>query len=227
MKIFHELLDMVYPRYCVGCDALLEQDEVLCTSCMDELPYTGFFGQDSNPVKEIFYGRTDIEHAGSLLFYTKDSLVQRLLFDLKYRQNKKAGKLFGYLLARTLQKTTWIKKIDLLVPMPVHKKKALERGYNQAAIIAGEVAAQLHIPMNENAVVKAVHTDTQTHKTREDRWASMQHVFEIKAAGDLQGRHVLLIDDVLTTGATLEVCGSELLKVKDLKLSVATVAYAI
>lgn len=227
MPLFHDLLDMIYPRYCLGCDALLEQEEVLCAGCMNELPFTHFFETAANPVKEIFYGRIVAENAGSLLFYTKDSLTQRLLFDLKYRRNEMAGKFLGRLLAAALQQTNFINGIDVIVAMPMHPKKERERGYNQATIIAKELSQHLSVPFDDKAVVKSIHTETQTHKTREDRWHSMQHIFKIKEEGVLRGKHILLVDDVLTTGATLEVCGNEILKVPDAKLSIATAAYAL
>ncbi|ANI88059.1 hypothetical protein A9P82_01210 [Arachidicoccus ginsenosidimutans] len=227
MPLFRDLLDMIYPRYCVGCDALLENEEVLCVECMDELPYTDFFQTDDNPVKEIFFGRIKVEHAGSLLFYEKDSLVQRLIFDLKYKSNKNAGTLLGALLANNLRHLDWLKEIDMILPLPLHKKREQQRGYNQAIIIGEQLSEELEIPMNTKVLERTVHTETQTHKTRELRWQSMQHIFKTKDNNILQGKHVLLIDDVLTTGATLEVCGSEILKVQDTKLSIATAAYAI
>ena len=226
--IFHDILDMIYPNYCLGCNAQLAgNSEVLCMDCAEELPYTHFFDKEENPVKEIFYGRITVAHAGSALFYTKGSLVQRLLFALKYQGNKNAGLFLGALLAQQLAETRWIQEIDCIVPLPLHKKRERKRGYNQSAVIGSKLSEMLAIPMNTDMVERAVYTETQTHKTREARWQSMQTVFKIKDENALQSKHILLIDDVLTTGATMEVCGNEILKVKDTKLSIATAAFAI
>lgn len=227
MPLFNDILDMIYPRYCMGCDSLLDSDDVVCFDCMDELPYTDFFKHDNNPIKEIFYGRIIIQHGGSLLFYTKESLTQRLIFNLKYENNHHAGKLIGILMAKELSSTDWINEIDVITPMPMHRKKQRVRGYNQATIIAQSLSDNLNIPMNEEIIIKSIHTETQTHKTREERWQSMQHVFEVKDKNALAGKHILLVDDVITTGASIEACGNKILSIENTKLSIATAAYAL
>jgi len=228
MSLLTDFMDTVYPNYCLGCNAMLESsDSVLCMDCIEELPFTHFFEKEDNPVKEIFYGRILVAHAGSALFFTKDSPVQRLLFALKYQNDKHAGLFLGALLAQSLAETDWIKEVDWIVPLPLHRKRERKRGYNQSTVICSKLSEILGIPMNNDMVERAVYTETQTHKTREARWQSMQTVFKVKNEDALRGKHVLLVDDVLTTGATMEVCGSEILKIKDTKLSIATAAYAL
>lgn len=131
------------------------------------------------------------------------------------------------LMAQEMLKCGWIKDVDLIVPLPLHKKKERLRGFNQAQVIAETLAELLHIPLNSTIIQRVVHSETQTHKTREERWASMQQVFKIRNADMLSKKHVLLVDDVLTTGATLEACGQEVLKISETKLSLATLAFTL
>lgn len=223
-----DFLHLIYPEICVGCgnDSLVS-GHLLCAACYHQLPATSFFEQKENPVMEKFFGRAKISHAGSAYFYDKKSVIQRMLHELKYRQNKECGRYLGTLLANEMELSGWIKDIDVIIPVPLSKKRKIERGYNQSVLIAEPVAERFALSVNDDAVIRTVNTETQTHKNREERWNSMQHIFKIEDISAIKNKHVLVLDDVLTTGATMEVLCNVLLNEPDTKVSVATFACAV
>ncbi len=222
------ITQIIFPHTCIGCSSdVLIKDELLCVQCKTELPYTHFFESTPNPIEKIFYGRIPIEHAAANLFFTKDSLMQHLMFQLKYRGNKDAGYYLGKLLGFELKKSTQFANIDGIIPLPLNAKKEFKRGYNQAQIICEGIAEIWDKPILNNAVERVVFTETQTHENRIQRWQNMVGVFKVIEEEAIQNKHILLVDDVITTGATLESCGSEILQIRNTKLSIATVAYTL
>ncbi|MGN6616868.1 MAG: ComF family protein [Ilyomonas sp.] len=219
---------LFFPHNCVGCGSdVVEQDQMLCGTCFFQLPETNFFNYPNNSVEKVFAGRIKLEAAGSAYYFTKHSILQNLVFELKYRGNKEVGLLLGELTARQMSDSKRFEEIDIIIPLPLNKQKEKKRGYNQAAMIAGGMTKILHKPVMIDAVARNVFTETQTHKDRVSRWKTMQDVFEVSKPEVLKGKHVLLIDDVVTTGATLEACGQTILNTPETRLSSATVAYTI
>ena len=222
------LTQLIFPHTCLGCaNDLLRKEDLLCTACFAQLPFTNFFEHSPNPIEKIFYGRLSIEHAAANLFFTKDSLLQQLMIQLKYRGNKDAGYYLGKLMGLSLNKSVFYQHIDAMIPLPLNAKKEFKRGYNQAQIICEGIATVWKKPILTNIVERPVFTETQTHENRIQRWKNMEGVFSIADSESLKNKHVLLVDDVITTGATLESCGTEILKVPSTKLSIATVAYTL
>jgi ComF family protein len=219
---------LFFPHNCLGCGSdVLPNDAVLCLQCFTQLPVTGFIEQPGNPVEKIFYGRIKVEEAGSAFYFTKDSTIQRLMIELKYRGNKHAGTYLGKLLGMQLTQCNRFNGVDLIIPLPLNPKKERKRGYNQAMIIAEGMQTEFNRPVVDKAVGRKLFTETQTQKGRVDRWQNMQDVFEVKDAAALEGKHILLVDDVVTTGASLEACAAPILQVLGTKVSIATVAYTI
>ncbi|MBA4196901.1 MAG: ComF family protein [Chitinophaga sp.] len=219
---------LIFPHHCEGCGTdVLNDEDLLCAKCLHELPVTNYFSSHGNPVEKIFYGRCKIESAASAFYFTKDSLLQHLLVQLKYKSNKEVGYFLGKLAGLQMQQSNRFKNIDALVPLPLNPKKESKRGYNQAAIICDGMAEVLQIPVLNNAVERVLFTETQTKQDRIHRWQNMENVFAIKDLTGMQGNHILLVDDVVTTGATLEACANAILKNKNVKVSIATVAYTI
>lgn len=179
----------------------------------------------SNPVEKIFRGRIPIVSASAYAFFSKDSLVQNLLHSLKYASNKEAGIYMGKMIGRNLKQCKWNNDLHALIPLPLHLKKQKKRGYNQAAMICEGMSSELKVPVLNDVIARRKNTATQTHKTRMERWNNIEHKFELKKATGIMNKHVLLVDDVITTGATLESCGLELLKAEGLRLSIAAFAY--
>ncbi len=223
-----DFIQLLFPHNCAGCGSdLVGDDDELCFKCHTELPVTGFFDSPANPVERIFYGRLPVRSAAAAYYFTKDSLVQQLMVQLKYRGNKDIGHYLGKLAGQYLMNSDRFGKPDLLLPLPLNKKKEKKRGYNQAAVICAGISAVCAIPVIETVAIRSVFTDTQTHQRRTGRWQNMEGVFTITEPERLEGKHILLVDDVVTTGATLESCGASILAIPGTILSIATLAYTV
>jgi ComF family protein len=226
-KATEGLLHLFYPQLCASCNRPLHRDEnSLCLHCILKLPRTGFHNHNENKAANIFIGRVPIEHATSFVYFTKDGIVQDLLHTFKYKGKKDVGRLLGMLLASELKSTDWINQIDSIIAVPLHKRKERQRGFNQADIFAESIAKELSIPYLKNSVVRTKFTDSQTTKSRLERIENVSGIFSLVKKQDLKNKHILLVDDVLTTGATLESCALELLKTEGTKVSIATIALA-
>ena len=226
-KAVNDLLHLFFPHICAGCGTdVVSLDHRLCLHCISELPITNFFEQSGNPVERKFYGRLDIDKAASAYFFTKDSIISSLIYELKYKGNKELGNYLGELLGHLLVKSHF-NNIDVFVPLPLNAKRLRKRGYNQSTLLCEGIAKVYNRPILNNAVVRKVNTETQTHRGRITRWENMDGVFEVAEPHLLQDKHILLVDDVVTTGASLEACGTEILKVEGTTLSLATLAYTI
>ncbi len=227
-KYLDDFSHLFFPHTCEGCGTdIIERTNIICAQCFSSLPETNFFTFPENPVAKTFYGRLKIANAGSAFYFTKDSLIQHLLIQLKYRGNKDVGILLGKLAGLQIKKSTYFKNVDVIIPLPLNKKKESQRGYNQALLISKGMAEILQKPIDNSAVIRAVFTETQTHQNRVNRWQNMEDVFQVSIPQNLSGKHILLVDDVITTGATLEACGSKILQIEGTQLSIATVAYTL
>lgn len=221
-------LHLFFPHNCEGCGTDVVGDKYfLCARCLHRLPETHFFQSPDNPVEKLFYGRLPVTLAAAAYYFTKDSLLQHLLIQLKYKGNKEAGYFLGRIMGHLLLKAERFRDVDVLVPLPLNAKKAHLRGYNQAEIICEGIAEVWHKPIVKEAVERTRFTETQTHQNRSSRWQNMEGVFAVTDIPALQNKHILLIDDVITTGATLEACGSVILRVEGAVLSIVAAAYTI
>ncbi|MBM3411842.1 MAG: ComF family protein [Bacteroidetes bacterium] len=217
---------LFYPHYCAGCGAdRLSQQTEICLRCLHQLPQTHFTEQADNPVEKIFWGRTPVQAATSLFFYSQNSIVQALLHELKYRGNQALGIQLGSLLGAALKNNGRF-QVDVLVPVPLHPSKERSRGFNQATLICQGIAAVTGLPVCTNLLRRNAERSTQTKKDRTERWKNMQEVFEALPAPQLKYKNILLVDDVITTGATLEACGQALLQEGDRRLWIASVCYS-
>jgi ComF family protein len=224
----NDFLHLFFPHICAGCGSdVIDDKEQLCLKCFSELPSTDFFNHADNPVEQTFYGRLAVRNAAAGYFFTKESLLQHLLIQLKYRNNKDIGFHLGKLLGRMLLESDRFSEVDAMIPLPLNPKREKKRGYNQATALCDGISEVWSKPVIEKVVVRKVFTETQTHKGRISRWQNMDGVFEVTDAASIQGKHLLLVDDVITTGATLEACGNEILNVPGTTLSIATLAYTI
>jgi len=202
-------------------------EQVLCLKCRAALPRTDFHKLPQNPVLAKFKGRLPVRQACSFLYFTKDGRTQRLLHQFKYHGRKDVGKFLSRLFAEDLRQRHWLQDIDMIVPLPIHAKKQKIRGYNQAEVITTELAQVSGLPVADNgSLVKISHTVSQTRKSHLERLRNVQDVFQLRDGHGFRGKHLLLVDDVLTTGATLEACALELLKAKPASISLATLAIA-
>lgn len=221
------LLNLFYPELCQNCQRHLNNDEkVLCLHCILKLPRTNFHLLAENKASSIFIGRIPIENATTFVYFTKDGMIQHLLHQFKYKGKKRIGLLFGSLLATDLSDCAWIKDIDVIIPVPLHKKKQRSRGFNQAEIFAVGLSTALAVEVKADVLIRIKFSVSQTTKSRRQRLENVTGIFQTRNPHTLENKHILLVDDVLTTGATLESCALELLKIQGVKISVATIAFA-
>ena len=180
----------------------------------------------ANPVEKIFWGRIPLVGAMSEFYFAKGSVVQRLVHEFKYRGNREIGEYLGAMIGESLMHSNRFMDIDALVPLPLFADKEHKRGFNQATILCDGISKIMNIPVQKNNVIRKRFTQTQTKKHRAARWENVSDTFGIVNHTIISGKHILLVDDVVTTGATLEACGSEILKVDQTRLSIATLAFA-
>jgi ComF family protein len=226
-RLFQDFIGLLYPNLCGGClKPIYFGESIICTSCLFEIPYTDDYLNAENRVAKQFWARIQFEAAMSLLQFKKGSRVQSMLHQLKYKGKTELGHLLGTMIGDKLLLSEHYNGIDLILPVPMHKKKLHQRGYNQSFCIAEGIAQVLGCPINHQALVKVKETATQTHKGRLSRNENMTNVFQVSKPHEMQGKHILLVDDVITTGATIEACGIELWLAGIGKLSIAAVAFA-
>jgi ComF family protein len=204
---------------------LIDKESFLCLDCFDDLPHTSFEQHANNPLEKKFWGRVALVSAMGLVYFSKESIVQNIIHEIKYKGNKKAGYYFGNLMGKSLLNSNRF-HIDVIIPLPLFEKKEKMRGYNQSEILCHGIAEILNKPVNRNNVIRKVFTETQTKKHRVERWKNVENIFLVTNPTELEGKRILLVDDVITTGATIDACATEILKIKNVKLSVASLAVA-
>ncbi len=227
-KLFSDISEEVFPITCLACGSRLEPLEYLvCSNCQKALPKTNFLAELENPVSELFYGRVYLQKAASLYYFHKSSTLQQLLHVLKYQIKPKLGILLGKMVGKELLNyPDWL-NFDYLIPIPLHLDKQKLRGYNQSEEIAKGMSSKIFIPVCNDLIYRKVFTETQTRKNKLERWENMQEVFSVVENKDkFTAKHFLLIDDVLTTGATLESAANTLFQIPEVKVSVFTLAVA-
>lgn len=224
VRYIQAFVDTVYPNCCPACGEILYQnEELLCLKCLFNLPRTRFHHIADNEVARIFWGRIPVNQATSFMYFAKESPYRRIIHELKYNNQKQIGIKMGRLFALELRDTGFM-NADYIIPVPLHPKKQRKRGYNQSALIAQGMSEIMHIPILTDLLVRNIPTKTQTRKTRYERWENVRDTFCIKSSAQIQDKHCLLIDDVITTGATLEACASVLLEVPGVSVSIASLA---
>lgn len=225
--MFLDLLTLFFPKVCEACNnALTDGELVICVNCRHNLPVTNVHFENSETVKKVLYGRIMLEQATSLLHFSKKGLVQQLLHNLKYRGHEHIGEFFGKWLGQELATINAYKTIDVVIPVPLYRTRLRQRGYNQVAKFGQELANALEADYNDEVLIKTKATKTQVFKGRLKRHNVDDSLFSITDTKTLKDKHVLLVDDIITTGATIESCALVLLKSDNIKLSLATMAIA-
>jgi len=225
-EIKDSVLHLFFPHICTGCgNDILTEQTVLCMRCMEAMPETNFELHPGNPVEKIFWGRLPLLGATAQFYFTKESLMQHLMHQFKYKNNKDLGLQLGRIMGEQLKRSGRF-KADALVPLPLFPVKERKRGYNQAAILCEGMAGALEIPVLDRVISRPQHTETQTKKGRIERWKNIDGKFVLKNPEAIHNKHLLLVDDVVTTGATLEACGNTLLQAENVQLSIASLCIA-
>jgi ComF family protein len=204
---------------------VITEENFLCLQCIAQLPHTNFAASKNNPVEKLFWGRIALYAAMSEFYFSKGSTIQNIIHEFKYRGNRKAGHYFAKLMGKSLLNSARF-DVDVIVPLPLFERKEKARGFNQAEILCNGISEIINKPVVSKNVIRKVATETQTKKHRIERWKNVDGIFLIKDPRSLEGKHILLVDDVITTGATIDACGTEILKIKDVRLSVASLAIA-
>ncbi len=221
------MLNLFFPKVCEACsNALLDNQLVICVNCRHHLPVTNFHFDNSEVVKKVVYGRVKLENATALLHFSKKGIVQQILHNLKYRGHEEISGFFGQWLGTELKTLESYRTIDVVIPVPLYKTRLRKRGYNQVTKFGQEIAKSLNAEFNDEVLIKTRATTTKVFKGRLSRWNDDGAVFAISENKSLKGKHILLVDDIITTGATVEACATELLKIDNIKLSLVTMAIA-
>jgi ComF family protein len=223
--LFQDFFALFFPNYCLGCnDGLVKGEDILCTRCLAELPKLDYYQTDDNPIVNRFIGRVPMKHGWALFKFQKEGIVQNLLHQLKYNNHPEVGIKLGKILSMNLVKNGFEREFDLLIPVPLHRNRRRKRGYNQSAMIAKGIEEVLHVPFNDSIMIRAAATNTQTKKSKIERWENVSNAFQLASPLLVSGKRILLVDDVITTGATIEACAKRLLEAGAAEVSIACLA---
>lgn len=223
--MFKSLVDLLFPKVCLACDSFLESNEaVICTSCRHDLPLTNYHLDSENELIKKFYGRIDLQFASSMMYYHKSGIVHELIHNLKYYKHQEIGTFLGNWYAEDLRNLEITKTFDVIIPVPLHKKRLRKRGYNQVETFGKTLSEKLKIPYDDTILFRKIHSKTQTKKNFLGRTDVKLDIFDVAFTEENYGKHFLLIDDVITTGSTLEACARAVLKIPEAKLSIVSMA---
>lgn len=226
--LFDDLLSLLFPRLCYGCgNHLLRNEKLLCTECYVLIPRATYHLERGNPVEQLFWGRCRIERAAAFSFYNRDSRIRRVIHNLKYKGIQEIGIELGRIYGNILTTSEFLEGIDLIVPVPLHISKKRTRGFNQSDLISKGLSEVTGLPVDYRSLQRITKTATQTKRSRYERWVNVEGIFTIADPEGIRGKHVLLVDDVITTGSTIESCANELLKSDGVKVSVVAIAVAV
>jgi ComF family protein len=226
-EILVDFISMLYPRYCFACkEGLVKGENMVCSNCMLEIPRTYFHLYNQNALFRRLNGRIPLQSAFAFFFFRKGGKVQHLLHALKYDRHPEIGEALGEVYGEELKKVELNQKFDCIVPVPLHPVRLRTRGYNQSEEFGRGLSKSLNIPLLSDALVRTVKTDSQTRKSKLNRWRNVTEVFQLQEPEQIYNKRVLLVDDVITTGATIEACAQELVTSSTTSVSIASIAYA-
>jgi ComF family protein len=226
MSWLTDLVGLIYPNNCVACNRLLNAGETcICTWCRLHLPKTEFHSEKGNTIEKLFWGKVSVEAASSAYHFGKGEKVQNLIHTLKYKGRKDIGIFIGDLYGHTLKHAEPFSSAEIIVPVPLHKRKLKRRGYNQSDYFAEGLSKAMKVPLETKIMKRVMDTDSQTRKHRYQRFENVNRVFEVVQPKAIEGKHILLVDDVITTGSTLTACAESILQIPETRVSVATIAY--
>ncbi len=226
--LWDDFISLLFPRLCYGCgNHLLRNEKIICTECYVLIPRTNYHLSLENPVEQLFWGRCPVERAAAFSFYTKGSRIRKLIHSLKYNGIKEIGTELGKIYGITLASSEFMKGIELIIPVPLHPSRKRERGFNQSDLISEGISAVTSLPVDTSSLIRKIVTGSQTKRSRYERWTNVEGIFSVADPATLRGKHILVVDDVITTGSTMEACVNEILKVEGTRVSVAALAFAV
>ena len=226
--LWDDFISLLFPRLCYGCgNHLLRNEYLICTECFVVIPRTNFHLQNDNPLAQLFWGRCLIEKAAAFSFFNRGSRIRNIIHNLKYKGIKELGYELGRIYGLSLKSSGFTVDIDLIIPVPLHPSKKNIRGFNQSESISLGIADATGLPVDTNSLARTKVSATQTRRSRYERWTNVEGIFRVTGPDIIRDKHILLVDDVITTGSTIESCANELLKVKGVKVSVVALAFAV
>lgn len=226
-NLFHNFLNLFFPDLCVVCNQrLMEGEQHVCTDCLLLLPKTNFHLHPDNRLEQFFAGRIPFKRIAAYAYFVKGGSIQRIIHELKYNHNPKIGNFVGRLCAENIKGSDFVSDIDMLVPVPLHPKRQKERGYNQSLEICKGIAEVTGVPIDSNTLIRKINNTSQTKNSRFDRWENVADIFTLSNLETFKNKHILLVDDVITTGSTIESCAKEILKSEGSSISIFAVGTA-
>jgi ComF family protein len=205
----------------------MRNESLICTECFVVIPRTNYHFIEDNPVAQLFWGRCLIEKAAAFSYYNKGSRIRKLIHNMKYNGIREIGYDLGRLYGLSLKTSGFINDIDIIIPVPLHPVKKRIRGFNQSETISMGIADATHLPVDLKSLARVLVSATQTKRSRYERWTNVEGIFQVLDSQTIMGKHVLLVDDVITTGSTIESCTNELLKIEGVKVSAVALAFAV
>ena len=226
--LWDDFFSLLFPRLCYACgNQLMRNENLICTECFVVIPRTNYHFVEDNPVAQLFWGRCLIEKAAAFSYYNKGSRIRKLIHNLKYNGIREIGYDLGRLYGLSLKTSGFINDIDIIIPVPLHPMKKRIRGFNQSETISMGIADATHLPVDIKSLARVLVSATQTKRSRYERWTNVEGIFQVLDSQTIMGKHVLLVDDVITTGSTIESCTNELLKIEGVKVSAVALAFAV
>ena len=226
--LWDDFISLLFPRLCYACgNHLLRNENLICTGCYVSIPRTNYHLKPENPVAQLFWGRCLVEKAAAFSYYSRGSRIRNLIHKLKYKGIKEIGSELGRIYAVSLKSSGFTSGIDVIIPVPLHASKKRSRGFNQSECISEGIADVTGLPVDTLSLVRTASSDTQTRRSRYERWTNVESIFQVVDPEAIKSKHILLVDDVITTGSTIESCVNELLKTEGVKVSVAAIGCAV
>ena len=226
--LWDDFFSLLFPRLCYACgNQLMRNESLICTECFVVIPRTNYHFVEDNPVAQLFWGRCLIEKAAAFSYYNKGSRIRKLIHNLKYNGIREIGYDLGRLYGLSLKTSGFINDIDIIIPVPLHPMKKRIRGFNQSETISMGIADATYLPVDIKSLARVLVSATQTKRSRYERWTNVEGIFQVIDSKSIMGKHILLVDDVITTGSTIESCTNELLKIEGVKVSVVALAFAV
>lgn len=225
--MFESIINLFFPKVCSGCSSfLLSNENVICTVCRHDIPLTNHHLNPENDAFKKFYGRIPVVHTSALFYFHKKGIVQELIHNLKYKGHEEIGAILGEWYAEDLKTIELLESVDEIIPVPLHRRKLKERGYNQVTAFGTALSSSLNIEYNDSLLIRNVYSKTQSKKNLLGRTEGIESTFDVSFTEKDHNKHFLLIDDVITTGSTLEACSRALLKIPGSKISIVCMAMA-
>ena len=226
--LWDDFFSLLFPRLCYACgNQLMRNESLICTECFVVIPRTNYHFVEDNPVAQLFWGRCLIEKAAAFSYYNKGSRIRKLIHNMKYNGIREIGYDLGRLYGLSLKTSGFINDIDIIIPVPLHPLKERIRGFNQSETISMGIADVTRLPVDIKSLARILVSVTQTKRSRYERWTNVEGIFQVIDSKSIMGKHILLVDDVITTGSTIESCTNELLKIEGVKVSVVALAFAV